>query len=278
VRRLLDYFRRPPDGRQLTLELAPAASSPPSLTARLAPLFAGQLGRLVLTRNRSTLMSCRRNPDGRLTVRLHECFASADDATLAAVAVLATTRPSAAVRNRARALVRAFAAQAAQAPEASPPRPRRPRSGLVALGQIHDLAALRDEINRDYFGGRLQVAIGWSATGAAGVARRRRSRGASLHLGTWNERDQRIRIHPVLDHPSVPREVVAAVVHHELLHAELGAVVVNGRRYVHTAEFRRREREFAHFELAEAWVAKNFKSLVARRAKGLEGHQRHQRP
>ncbi|MDX1996170.1 MAG: hypothetical protein SF066_00510 [Thermoanaerobaculia bacterium] len=91
MRRLLDYFRRPPDGRQLSLELAPAPGSAPPLAARLAPLFAGQLGRLVLTRNRSTLMSCRRNPDGRLTVRLHECFSGADDATLAAVAVLATT-------------------------------------------------------------------------------------------------------------------------------------------------------------------------------------------
>lgn len=272
MRRLLDFFRRPPDPRQLSLGLELGPGGLP-LAARLAPHFGGQLGRLVLTRNRSTLLSCRRQPDGRLTVRLHECFGSADDATLAALALLAIGQPTAALRARARTLVRAHAAQAATG-ETSAPRPRRPRSGLVAQGRTHDLAALRDEINRDYFGGRLEVAIGWSRGGAPGAARRRRTRGVSLHLGTWNERDRRVRIHPVLDHPSVPREVVAAVVHHELLHAELGAVVVNGRRYVHTAEFRRREREFADFEFAEAWVAKNLQDLVKRRRQGLAGRQR----
>lgn len=278
MRRLLDLFRRRPDPRQLPLALEPPAPrrAPPrvepgdearaALTARLDDLLGGRLARLILTDNRTSLLSSRRDAAGRVTLRLHWSFLTADAETLSAAALLASVRLAPAARARAGALVRAHVVTTARPAEAPAPR-RGPRSGLRSQGEVHDLAALRDEINRDYFGGRLEVAIGWSRGGAPGMHRQRRGRGASLHLGTWNEIDRRVRIHPVLDHPSVPREVVAAVVHHELLHAELGAVVQNGRRRVHTPEFRRREREFAHFELAERWVARHFRDLVARRRK-----------
>jgi hypothetical protein len=76
-----------------------------------------------------------------------------------------------------------------------------------------------------------------------------------------------VRIHPALDHPSVPRWVVESVVHHELLHADLDTVVSNGRRRLHTPEFRRREREFERHDDARRWVDRHLGALLRRRAR-----------
>jgi hypothetical protein len=79
------------------------------------------------------------------------------------------------------------------------------------------------------------------------------------------ETDRLVRLHPVLDHASVPRYVVASVVHHEMLHAEMGVETRNGRRRVHPPEFRRREREFEEYERAKGWIEKNLGGLLRRR-------------
>jgi hypothetical protein len=76
-----------------------------------------------------------------------------------------------------------------------------------------------------------------------------------------------VRIHPALDHPSVPRWLVESVVHHELLHADLDPVVSNGRRRLHTPEFRRREREFERHDDARRWIDRHLGALLRRRAR-----------
>ncbi len=133
----------------------------------------------------------------------------------------------------------------------------------------HDLEAIRDRVNHRYFGGRLEVAIAWSRYGRPARRRRRRRfarRRSTLKLGSWSPHDRLVRIHPVLDHPSVPELVIASVVHHELLHAELEPVIAEGRRWVHTPEFRRREREFEHHAEARRWIREQLDELLKRRA------------
>jgi hypothetical protein len=96
----------------------------------------------------------------------------------------------------------------------------------------------------------------------------RRTRTASLQLGSYSYEDRLIRIHRVLDRPGVPRYVVESVVYHELLHADLPPVTRRGRRYFHTPEFRRRERQFRHFERADRWVRENLQQLLKARRDG----------
>jgi len=155
-----------------------------------------------------------------------------------------------------------FARLLAPLPEPSPTAPAAP---------THDLEAILDRVNRRYFGGRLEVAIAWSRYGRPARRRRRRfrprgPRRSTLKLGSWSPRDRLVRIHPVLDHPTVPEYVVASVVHHELLHAEMGQEIVAGRRRLHTPEFRRREREFEHHEKARRWVRERLEELLKRRS------------
>jgi hypothetical protein len=232
-----------------------------------------RLGRLVLTDNRSIVLSSRRSDGGRLDVRLHWSFMAAPEPVLAAVArVLGKARRGEALR-RARTVVRSWVAEhQRERGHARPPATlaavtaaRRPPTDTPAPSRVHDLPAIRDEIDRRYFGGRLRVAITWSRSGRP---RRGRRRGrATLKLGSWSPEDRTVRIHPVLDHESVPAVVVASIVHHELLHAALEPEVREGRRRLHTPKFRRRERLFEGHEEAQRWIRDNLDRLVRRRAR-----------
>ena len=142
-------------------------------------------------------------------------------------------------------------------------RVRRPV--LRSQGAALDLREVVDDLNRRYFEGRLAVEVTWGrATGAAGRVCRR-GRTASLQLGSYSYEDSLIRIHRLLDDPGVPRYVVEAVVHHELLHADMPPEVRNGRRFFHTPEFRQRERQFRNLGRANAWIQAHLPELLRAR-------------
>jgi hypothetical protein len=46
-----------------------------------------------------------------------------------------------------------------------------------------------------------------------------------------------------------------------MLHIKHPQVFKNGRRYVHTAAFRKDERDFELYEAAEAWIEENARKL-----------------
>jgi hypothetical protein len=71
-----------------------------------------------------------------------------------------------------------------------------------------------------------------------------------------------IRIHPALDQSWVPRYFVEYIVYHEMLHHVIPMPERNGRRQLHTPEFRARERAFAHFERALAWERRHVHRLL----------------
>lgn len=217
---------------------------------------------VTLTDNRRTILSVRREgPSGRggLTLRIHRCFAEAPPEVLRAVAdFLESGRGT----ERAR---RALAALREHFSRHRPAAPAR-RRGLRPVGVALDLREVADDLNRRFFDGRLAVAITWGRAGGSAAHRcRRRSRSASLLLGSYSYEDSLVRIHPALDGPGVPRYVVEAVVFHELLHADIPPVFHDGRRRVHTPEFRRRERQFPHLERAERWIQEHFPALLRAR-------------
>lgn len=248
------------------------------LDVHLESLGGATLGRLTLTDNRSTVLSSRPKERARFDVRLHWSFAEAPEPVLAAVArVVAGPRRGAALR-RAREVVRGWIADHRQTGDDRPPEAlapvvaaqrRSPEAPRPPEGRVHDLEAIRDEVNRRYFGGRLEVAIAWSRNGRP-RSRRRRSR-AVVKLGSWSPQDATVRIHPVLDHGSVPPVVVASIVHHELLHADLEPEVRNGRRRLHTPEFRRRERQFEGHQEARRWIDHHLDELIRRRSRLAPG-------
>ncbi|HEV7784358.1 MAG TPA: SprT-like domain-containing protein [Thermoanaerobaculia bacterium] len=246
---------------------APAVDlRPRQLFRRLSRLLDGRLASLSLTDNRRTILTVRaaRGEPAPLTLRLHRSFLDAPEETLEAVAVFARSPRGTSRSKLALATIREhFSRHCGMMPAA-----RQRRAVARPQGEVFDLKEICNALNREYFDNKLRVAITWGKgeSGTGAKCRRRRVQKSTLQLGSYSFEDKLIRLHRVLDQPRVPRYVVEAVVYHELLHAAIPPEVRNGRRYVHTPEFRRRERLFRHLARAEAWVERNLRDLLRARA------------
>ncbi len=127
---------------------------------------------------------------------------------------------------------------------------------LQPRGRIHDLQEIFERLNAEHFGGAIEARIGW---GPVRLGRRRRT----VKTGVYVQDARLIRIHPTLDRPEVPAYYVAAVVFHEMLHQAVPAREVNGRRVVHGADFRARERAYPDHARARAWEERNLALLLS---------------
>lgn len=240
------------------------------LQRALNRLTGGRLSNLVLTDNRRTILSVQPGRPGdrtQLTLRIHRSFLGAPPDVLQAVAAFLESRKGSDRSRAALTVIRQH--YAAHRPSL---RPR--RTTLRPEGVAFDLREIVDDLNRRYFGGRLTVGVTWgrSSGGAAHHCRRRRT--SSLQLGSYSYEDRLIRLHRVLDQPGIPRYVVEAVIFHELLHADMPPVVRGGRRYFHTPEFRRREREYRHLTKAERWIQEHLPDLLRARAEASPRRRR----
>jgi hypothetical protein len=233
VHRQLQLF----DGRQLGREARVAEAR------RIADELAAVLGepvQLTVHDNRSTMVSFRRARGG-LHYRVHHMFLSAPGEVVRALAAFAGTARGAAGRRReASRRIDRFVRDQRE-------RIGAPRVGrLQPRGRAHDLAAIFERLNQAEFGGAVEARIGW---GAVRPGRRRRT----VKTGVYLHDARVIRIHPTLDRPEVPEFYVAAVVFHEMLHQVVPVHERNGRRVVHGAEFRRRERAYADHQRSRDW-------------------------
>jgi hypothetical protein len=221
-----------------------------SEASRLADALSARLDervRLVIHDNRSTMVSWRR-ARGLLHYRVHHMFLDAPAEVVEALAAFGRPGPGAPRRAAGRRIDAYVRRHRGRIGEGRPVR-------LEARGRHHDLRALFDEENRVRFDGAVRARIGWG-TGRNGSRQRSIKTGVYLH-------DQRvIRIHPSLDQAEVPVYYVRAVVFHEMLHQVVPVVERRGRRVVHSAEFRRRERAHPDFARARAWEASHLHLLL----------------
>jgi hypothetical protein len=206
----------------------------------------GQAVRLVITDNRSTMLSARPK-GGRLEVRLHHMFLTANEDILDAVGDYLTDSDA----RAAQAIDRFVEEHRSRFVAAGPGD-----ATLRAQGRHHDIGEIASDLGRRHFGGEIDVHITWGRR----VQPKRNQR--SLQLGTYLPEERLIRIHPVLDQPWVPRFFVEAVVFHEMLHHDMPAVIRNGRRHYHTRAFRNRERTFEHHTEARQWEEANLWRLL----------------
>jgi hypothetical protein len=205
------------------------------------------------TRNRCILINCIRYRH-RVVLRIHQVFRRAPRPVAKAVVGLYLKQPrESTTRRNFHTIINEFI-------DSQEARILRSWAHTVDLarypgphGSHHDLQEMYDSLNEAYFEGRLAAFVTWSRTTP------RRS------MGTWLETPPRfkniITINRLLDSPRVPRYVVEEVLHHEMLHEAIPAVRKNGRKYMHTPDFRRREREFPHYERANDWVRDHWDRL-----------------
>lgn len=206
--------------------------------------------RLTVHDNRTTMVSFRRR-GAEVHYRIHHMFLDAPVEVVGALAAFAHPGRGAPGRRREAghridAWVKGHRHRIA-GPRAGPLQPR---------GRAHDLQALFDRINAERFDGAIDARIGWGPV-------RTGDRSRTVKTGVYLEEARLIRIHPSLDRPEVPEFYVAFVVFHEMLHQAVPAREVNGRRIVHGAEFRRRERAWPDFERALTWERQHIRLLLS---------------
>lgn len=113
-------------------------------------------------------------------------------------------------------------------------------------GAVYDLEEIFEGLNAEYFEGGLdRPSIGWSA------------KRTFRRLGHYDQAHHAIIISKSLDSKTIPAFVVEYVVYHEMLHVKHPTVHHNGRRYSHTAAFKKDEREYDHYDEAESWIDRN---------------------
>jgi hypothetical protein len=151
----------------------------------------------------------------------------------------------------ARAVYSAYVKSDAIREQAQTSRRTRGRKVVTtSKGSVYDLDQIFDNLNREYFGDAIaKPALTWSARKTYRI------------LGHHDATHDHVAISKSLDSANVPRYVVEYVVYHEMLHIAHPTRHVNGRRYNHTAAFKRDEEKFAYFEEAERWIERNVRRL-----------------
>jgi hypothetical protein len=203
--------------------------------------------RLVLTDNRSTIMSVRHDRrHGSAVVRVHRMFLAAEADVVHALACWIRSPRSKDTAEPLNHFIRANRGQIKVRQHV--------QAQLDTHGEHFELKTIFDEVNRSEFDGAVQSRITW---GRMPATRRRRS----IRFGSYYPGENLVRIHPLLDQAFVPPYFVRYIVFHEMLHAVLGVEEPpEGRRRVHTREFRAREKKCADYNRAVAWQ-KDFANL-----------------
>ena len=193
---------------------------------------------LTITDNSCSMISMKKK-DAVVRMRLHRIFLSAGTGVIDEMGrFIKNTRIST-------PLIRQYIRENSGA---LPVRPLK-RQAIVTIGKYHDLNGIAEGVNSEYFGDRISAGITWGARNTRYEVRRRT-------LGSYSIRTNMIRINPVLDKKTVPLYFIEFIVYHEMLHADVGVIDKNGRRSVHSREFRRRERLFRDFEKVLQWEKK----------------------
>jgi len=124
---------------------------------------------------------------------------------------------------------------------------------LSANGNVYDLNQIYNRVKKKYFSEEYDAAIGWSE-------RRRQGKFRSVTFGSYDRHHHQIRINPILDHKKVPLFFVEFIVYHEMLHAVCEPFTDSqGRTWVHTKEFKDKEKNHPFFKPSKEWEKQSLK-------------------
>ena len=192
---------------------------------------------LTITDNSTNMISVKTNGN-LISIRMHRMFLEAGDGVIREIAAFVRSKKG------STPLIRDFIRKNRKVAEDLERRCR--RTALRTRGNYHDLEELFVLVNGQYFGGKIRAAISWGKRIPRKAVRK-------LTLGSYSQQTNTIWINPVLDRKNIPRYVVKFIVYHEMLHCRIPSVQKNGRRIVHSREFRERERLFEHYDRVMSW-------------------------
>ncbi len=136
-------------------------------------------------------------------------------------------------------------------PQAAPCVHDTPEGGITP-----ELQQLYDQLNKEYFAGKIDAKIQW---GRNILSQNRRS----VRFGSYDYKKKLIRINPRLKQDFVPLQILEHTVYHEMCHQFLPPFKRQGKRLAHHAEFRQKEREYKFYRMVKQWERQHWKKLMA---------------
>ena len=124
-----------------------------------------------------------------------------------------------------------------------PAKTRAPSARYTPAGRYYNLDEFFESLNHKYFSGKLsKPVIGWSL------------KKAYTRLGFYAAEKNLLVISKIFDSSKVPEEVVEYMMYHEMLHIYFPAITKNGRRTIHSREFKKMEQAFPEYERIQKWI------------------------
>jgi hypothetical protein len=197
---------------------------------------------LTITDNATSMISVRENYDS-IVIRLNHIFLNADNGVLDEIVRFAEKK------GGSTQTVKSFIQKNNNCLKNSTPR----TITLRPNGRIYNLTDIFSTLNSKYFNTSVSALITWG--------KRSPRYGVKIRtLGSYQKKTRIIRINPILDRKKFPRYVVEFIVYHEMLHAVIDPVMKNGRRVIHSKEFRIRERDYSNYHKAIQWGKSGFRA------------------
>ena len=197
---------------------------------------------LTLTDNSTSMISVREKQDD-ISVRLHRIFLKADNEVLNEIVNFIKKK-----RGNTPG-IKQFIRQNQSFLKEGKPR----KTTINPNGKLYNLTDIFNSLNSEYFNNSLSVVITWGKRSPRYAVKKRT-------LGNYQKKTNTIRINPMLDSKKVPRYVIEFIVYHEMLHAVIDTVLKNGRRSIHSKEFKNRESKYKNYHKAIEWEKKKFRT------------------
>lgn len=125
------------------------------------------------------------------------------------------------------------------------PAERKISKHYKAKGNYFDLDTVFEKINNIHFNSSIKKPhLGWSLNKSI------------RRLGFYDHERNLLVVSKVFDHRNVPAYVVDYIMYHEMLHILFPVERQNGRRIVHSKEFKNQEIRFPEYTMATKWINK----------------------
>jgi len=195
----------------------------------------GTKANITFTNNKVSLINVY-HKSNVLNVRIHKMFINADEAVFQAITdfIKNRTEPSKIIRDFVKHYQSTYKSSSKQ-------------HIVKPIGKYHNLEDIFNNLNKLYFNNRVEAKITWGKSYKKTPVKKR-------VLGSYDIKNNIIRINPILDSEKVPPFYIDFVVYHEMLHAFLKNK--NGRW--HCSEFKLLEQNYDFYEEAVKWE-KNIK-------------------
>ncbi len=121
---------------------------------------------------------------------------------------------------------------------------------LKIKGEFFDLKQIMDNLNLIYFKGALNLNITW-------FEKPKYRKFRHITFGSFDKNSNLVRINKMLDRADITFYFINYIVYHEMLHYVCKEIIAeDGKRKIHTKEFKGKEKEFAYYREAKEFEKK----------------------